>query len=704
MSNRDQKSSNNYDTTDDPIYQLDELINDIYLPVYAPIHSKVDEFKIKFIDIADLKLSRFKLSDYNLDTIFEKTPIQFVGLFPTGMIDNGKEIEQIWFKRKGETHTSTIRIVPYKNKDVINDMKDPVNVNQIIRTLLSELVVNERTKNCLLPIVNIDVKGSDLVAYEKVKSLIVPDRYYSIQITEKFYRLMTLDNFMKEYPIDSKIFKTIIYQAVDVLYQISISYPDFRYNQMIPSMIDCYLKTDNDTIYPEIKLGDFYLSEIKDVATNNILKSSVNVPQIDSIYGDLYQLLNYLWNHNYADIKKYPDIMTIFDTFLPSKIRSKDIYLSADLWDRLSDEEKFELKIKNIRNSSLFTSKDSLMGTKFVDQGDFSSDLTGGESEIFDDETNSNDDTPIGIINEHTQIKRINEISSSNKKYSNNDIGIMNHKKSVDKSSDFDNLEVTPVDNDYHVINSRDENSDETMERTEETYQPKPSRIINVSEKSNTYKKSNKGSRKNYVSSSDVPIGKLKTYRGQRRIINEGMIYNKPISDHSNTYQNSVPENNMFMNGVQSKINSIGSALGVTPNDFANYNPNANYSQIAQQMSQQYQGQGMENTINPNVSMPMPNYNPMQNIQSQHQYPFQTSQTQQMYQAPQMPGQSSVPMQQQQADVDAYYRFLAATQGQTDNNVQSVPMYMQQTSQVPQMQYPPLSQSGGSKPNPFFFR
>lgn len=686
MSNHDQKSTNKYDASID---QLDELINDLYIPIYAPIHSKVDEFKIKFIDVADLKLSRFKLSDYNLDTIFDKTPIQYVGLFPTGMMDiNDKEIEQIWFKRKGETHTSTIRIVPYKNKDAVNDMKDPVNVNQIIRTLMSELVVNERTKNCLLPIINVDVNGSDLIVYEKIKSLIKSDGYYSIQITEKFYRLTTLEQFMKEYPIDSKILKTIIYQAVDVLYQISISYPDFRYNQMIPSMIDCYLKTDNNIIYPELKLSDYYLSEIKDIVPNNILVSSVHIPKIDSIYSDLYQLLNHLWNYNYSDIKKYPDIVTIFDKFLPSKIRSKDLYLTNDLWNQLSDEEKFDLKIKNIRNSSLFTSKDSLLGTKFVEQGDFNSELSGGESEMLDDES------PVGTINDQTQIKKSNEISLTNKKYSNNDIGIMNHKKSVNKSSisnssDFNDLELTPVDSDYGVINFGNDNSDENVERTEETHRFKPSRVINVSENTNTHKKSSKN--------------KLKTYRGQRRIINnDGMSYNKTIADHNNTYQHvnqSVPENNVFMNGVQSKINSIGSALGVTSNDFANFNPATNYSQIAQQMTQQYQGQGMENTVNSGVPT-MASYIATQNIPQPHQYPFPSSQAQQLHPMQQIPTQTqTAPMHQ--ADVDAYYRFLAASQGQTDNAMPSNPMY---TQQMPQMQYPPMTQTGGSKQNPFFFR
>ena len=136
------------------ISHLDEII----LKLYNAVYSKGGKYTTKFFDVSSLKMLRFKLSDYNLDTIFDKTKIQLVGEFPTGMIDNNnKIINEIRFKRRGETHGSTLRIVPYVNADNLDDMDNPINVNQIIRTLLSELVGNDRTNNILLPLVNVDV-------------------------------------------------------------------------------------------------------------------------------------------------------------------------------------------------------------------------------------------------------------------------------------------------------------------------------------------------------------------------------------------------------------------------------------------------------------------------------------------------------------------------------------------------------------------
>ena len=163
----------------DKLYQPDELLGDIYDAVYT----KTGKFNKIFINVADLKMDRFKMTDYDLDTLFDtsRTKIQYVGKYPTGIND----VEQIWMKRQGPNYMSTIRIIPYMNKKDVNDMSDPINVNQIIRTLLSELVVSDRTYNILLPIINVDVKGEDLIAYPKIQQMIDTKKFYSIEMTRK---------------------------------------------------------------------------------------------------------------------------------------------------------------------------------------------------------------------------------------------------------------------------------------------------------------------------------------------------------------------------------------------------------------------------------------------------------------------------------------------------------------------------------------
>lgn len=328
------------------INNLDFLIKFIYDTIYL----KNIPYNIKFIDVTNINLERFKLYDYNLDTIFNSS-YNFINEYETGLKAENLDWKQFVFKRSGKTESSYIRIVEYPELSEIPrySISHPINVNLIIRTLLSELVVNYRTNNILLPIINVDVVGSDLIEFKNLEFMADSKKYYSIQITEKFYKMSTLEEFLKTNPITDFVLENIIHQAADVLYNISIVYSNFRSNQMFPEMIDCYSKTISGNIYPEIKIGNFYLSRIHNIIENDYLKI-INIPEIDSIYSDFYCLINWMWNNLNSDFIKYTDLVDILDKILPPKIRSTNRYLDKIIWDRLTDEEKFSLEIKNIKN------------------------------------------------------------------------------------------------------------------------------------------------------------------------------------------------------------------------------------------------------------------------------------------------------------------------------------------------------------------
>lgn len=335
------------------IYHIDTLIHSIYDKVYGS-----GKYVIKLIDITHLSLDRFKLSDYDLDTIFEKKQIILEGDYSTYVRTDAKkldtEISQIYFKRKASYPSEiNIRIVPYISKDGINNMSDPMNVNQIMRTLLSELVVTGKTTNLLLPIINIDVTGDDLVKYNFVDGLIDQKKYYSIELTEKFFKMSTLEEFIKEEKITEVTLLSIIYQIVDVLLHITMTYPGFKHFKVLPDTIDCYYKAHNGITYPEIKIGNFFLATITDLIPNNYLEK-LNLPHLSNPYSEIYQFTNHLWNHHRLDIEKYSILLHVFDYILPKKIRSgENEYLTNELWNSLSGEEKEKLNIRGIKNFML---------------------------------------------------------------------------------------------------------------------------------------------------------------------------------------------------------------------------------------------------------------------------------------------------------------------------------------------------------------
>jgi len=652
---------------DNRIYQLDELITDLYNAVYA----KSGNYQTKLIDVGDLNLTRFKLTDYDLNVIFDQTPIKYDNDYPTGLMRNGHPVKQLWFKRKGETHMSTIRIIPYSGPDVLDDMSDPVNVNQIMKTLLSELVVTEKSNNILLPVINVDVKGSDLVDYPKVNPLVERETYYSVEITEKFYSLMTLDKFLREYPLTLPVIKTIIYQVIDTIHQITNIYPNFRYNQLIPELIDCYLKSDNGTIYPQIKLSDFFLAEITDLVPNNYLKTeqSESITLIDSNYGDIYQFLNYLWNHINPEIQQHSELVELFDSILPKKIRSDKIYLTKELWDSLSDSEKFDLRAKNILNNPLFH-KNNILPTKYLSdeydnmarfKNEFPNDLTTEQTFVSDSPRFDIFQSELNTVTEN-----LGQVSPENKKYSNYDIEIMSHKISNNKNKTL-----------------KQSSKYDLEEETEENRIQTPSKLISVTDSEVAPSKHNK---------SKLNQPKLRQYHGQRHIGNHANALsdlNEYVNNltNANNFQNlqamqNMPNTNNFLanpsnfnlnsqpNADASRINSIGGLLGFGPNELGRM-PGANYSQVAQQLSQQYGFNPGANTMPAQFAAPMVN-------------PMPQTMPQAMPQA--------MPQMNAQPDGDAYYKYLAAISQLNQNQDNSA--FKSPNNFAPQMQ--PYAQMFGT--------
>jgi len=338
------------------LYDVDELIYDINDYVYDKNKKK---YEIKFMDINNLYLDRFKMPNYDLDIIFKSQQITHLpeDNYPSGIINNGNPIDVIGFVRINKNLKTNIRLIEYSNRLDTTNIHNPINVNHVIKTLLSELVLNDKTKHILLPIINFDAAGSDLAKYPEIKSHIDQDKIYSVEITERFFKMVSLDVFLKENELDDYFLVTTLSGIIEPLYEINTYYPKFKHNYLLPETIDCYIKNNLNsqgdklvhTNVPNIKLSNFYLSEIEDVIYNEYLVNS-DIPVMGSNfpYNDIYMVLNDIWKKYSNSILKTSFMTDLFQQLLPEKIRSDNIYLTKKMWDTLSENEKDSLNIKNI--------------------------------------------------------------------------------------------------------------------------------------------------------------------------------------------------------------------------------------------------------------------------------------------------------------------------------------------------------------------
>jgi hypothetical protein len=263
-------------------YDLEFLINLLYEYNYV---KKTD----KCFDVNDITLDDIKDID-NIKIIPPPNKINaYINQIFNIDINYIKKYGQDYvFSRVGPLNT-TISIRPYISDESRNDVNSEDNKNKQISFILSDLVTKKLTRHILLPILNIDIPLKNLIPFlQKYPDLELNksnSKYLSISISERFFKMMTLDEYLTE--TNLKIMKptdflNIIFQVIHALAVIRNKYPKFNHNLLNTESISVYVtdKNDHEFIYKYddknikinscgviIKIGNFNLAEIN--STNN---------------------------------------------------------------------------------------------------------------------------------------------------------------------------------------------------------------------------------------------------------------------------------------------------------------------------------------------------------------------------------------------------------------------------------------------------
>ena len=125
-----------YNVNNKNCFSLDKIImgkiglHDIKIPLPENSDDTEEYEKIK----KDVMNGRFKLLSYNEDDMI------------------------ILYKKYSDQFPVNIKICFYNSKSTIDSFDSPVNNDSIFSYLLSQLVLSNKTKHILLPIINVDVK------------------------------------------------------------------------------------------------------------------------------------------------------------------------------------------------------------------------------------------------------------------------------------------------------------------------------------------------------------------------------------------------------------------------------------------------------------------------------------------------------------------------------------------------------------------
>jgi len=317
-------------------YNINDKINLLYDFIYNQNTQNcftLENITLGKIGLDDIKLSIPEIDDENYE--LNKNEI-LQGKFKVVSFD--EENNQIYLKKYSNQFPITIKISLYNIKDKPDNLlKSPINNDSLFSYILSELILYKKTKHIILPLLNIDVKISEIEKivgddeyYSKIKNLIknnIIQDTCCLQLREHFFKSVNLFDYLKE---NKCIYKGLLFQVIHTLAVLQSEYKGFRHNNLILKNIFIYLKK-NDDIYTEyngFKDDKFYLPNVGfDIKITNFEKSII--PKFYEIekkdkndYYDLYTFLNDLISYNTIN-KCDTETDKFFNKYLPEDIRKK---------------------------------------------------------------------------------------------------------------------------------------------------------------------------------------------------------------------------------------------------------------------------------------------------------------------------------------------------------------------------------------------
>ena len=314
---------------------LDFLLNIYYDLVYHKIPEKNYRFESiarKHISLIDLK----KPASFDASDIFQ-ADMKYIG------VRNNK----IHFKRKSQTgYPCNISIGFYDNENLSN-LNKGILYNVAMMYLISEIVITEKFKHSVLPVMLFDID------FNKLKKTIPNIEKYLLDIkinnnntnkiaycliTEHFFEMQSLREYLEKNAknMSELQWKVLFFQVYYTLYKITDRLSQFRHNNLSLDSILIYTKNidDTTTLYKvgdtkfnipnmgfDIKFTDYDNSSTIDYIPNQSIKQCEY-----NDYYDVHYFTEYLrlWlRENSFDIPN--SVLAFINEIVPDKIRDHNI-------------------------------------------------------------------------------------------------------------------------------------------------------------------------------------------------------------------------------------------------------------------------------------------------------------------------------------------------------------------------------------------
>ena len=315
----------------------------------------------------------------------------------------------------GKNLPITLFMNPYVNNKDTKSNKNPYNIDSAISYLFSPLVINKTIPNLLLPLVNFDIKFSELpdslltipifTNMEKQINKGKVSDVLSVRVRENFNKMMSLNSVISNSSEKKKLdLKPIIFQVLYSIARLDQEYPGFKHNSLDSNSI--FLNNTDKNIKYQFNNTNYYLNfnknfvKIGNFSNSYVPKMFKSKSTSDKKYSmmkdnafDVHYFLNSLV---YRDINKkhisnYDEMMSFIERVLPKKLRGSNrnkYFLNQksqmkSLSEILADEYFDEYKIKSKEKINVMVSTEEMKKLeKYVGMYDSEKEISTGTRKL----------------------------------------------------------------------------------------------------------------------------------------------------------------------------------------------------------------------------------------------------------------------------------------------------------------------------------
>lgn len=230
------------------------------------------------------------------------------------LLDKNRKLFKIY-----DTVNYNIQIREHTKKENKNDIYSKKNNSKLAKFVFSGIGAKSNLNSTELPIINLELKKVPETLKKKLKIYEIEldnSKTYSVELTEHFFKMITLSEFLKE---NNKLIdiKVVLFYIFITLHNYKKMYPKFQHNALKTDNIYVYLIDNDDTSYNKLVVnGVTYILPNVGCEVKITCFENCNFNQSTTIKIDTESLIEDFTKYDFPSLKDFVKRIDKYESYL----------------------------------------------------------------------------------------------------------------------------------------------------------------------------------------------------------------------------------------------------------------------------------------------------------------------------------------------------------------------------------------------------